>query len=194
MFFEQPIIFLNGSMIVAIDLYLDPQFPLYLKLGLPYYKIKWMQPKSLPVDIMKAMYFQHLNPPSTPRTLLDRMIETGKMLAYLDAVLPATEDEFKISYTPEQLKWAQNNETDIWAFLVSNKMLYSTDYQSQTKLIQDGPFTTGFSNDSPPRLGVYMGWQIVNAYLKNNPEVTMEQLINNTDAQDILQRSGYKPS
>jgi hypothetical protein len=71
--------------------------------------------------------------------------------------------------------------------------LYSKDYQTQTKLIQDGPFTTGFGNESPSRLGVFIGWEIVVAYLKNNPDVTLEEVLKMTDSQKLLQNSGYKP-
>ncbi len=193
MYFEMPIIIQNSALIVAIDLYLGKSFPLYLKLGLPYYKIKWMEPESLPVDVMKALYFQNLAPAYTPKTLLDRMIDGGKLLAYLDAIFPHLEDEYKISYDSDKLKWANENEKNIWGFLISNKVLYSTDYQTQTKLIQDAPFTTGFSNESPARLGVFIGWKIVTEYMINNPDVSVEEMIRNVDSQKILQDSGYKP-
>ncbi len=121
------------------------------------------------------------------------MIDEGKMLAYLDAVLPDVSDSVKIKYTANQLSWANNNEKDVWAFLVGNELLYETDYQMQTKLLQDGPFTAGFGNNSPPRLGAYIGWQIVLAYLNQNPDVSLQQMINETDSQKILQESRYKP-
>ena len=76
---------------------------------------------------------------------------------------------------------------------MGNKLLYTKDHQTQTKLIQDAPFTTGFGNESPSRLGVFIGWEIVLAYLNNNPDVSLEELIMMTDSQKILQQSGYKP-
>ncbi|MEJ2594005.1 MAG: hypothetical protein P8100_02490 [bacterium] len=193
LYFEMPIIIQGDQLIVGIDLYLGSDFPLYRKLGLPFYKIRWMEPESLPVDVMKALFHHHLAPEYSQKTLLDRMIDGGKLLVYLDAVFPSVADEFKISYTPEQLYWANENEQHIWAFLVSNQMLYTTDYQTITKLIQDGPFTTGFSNESPARLGIFIGWKIVLSYLNNNPGVSLEELFRNVDSQDILQNSGYKP-
>jgi hypothetical protein len=193
MYFEQPIWIMDSIMVVAIDLYLGSDFPLYAKLGLPYYKVMWMQPQSLPVDVMKAMYFDKVAPAYRPQTLLDRMVDAGKLLVFLDAMFPELPDELKISYTSPQLEWAKQNEEHVWAFLVSNNLLYSKDYQTQTKLIQDGPFTTGFGNESPSRLGVFIGWEIVVAYLKNNPDVTLEEVLKMTDSQKLLQNSGYKP-
>jgi hypothetical protein len=73
-------------------------------------------------------------------------------------------------------------------------LLYNTDYQIQTKLIQDGPFTAGFSSESPARLGIFIGWKIVINYLQNNPKVSLFELIQMKDSQRILQESAYKPS
>lgn len=192
-FYEQPIVLQNNSMAIAIDLYLGSNYPIYQRLGLPYYKIKWMRPESIAVDVMKAMYFNSIAPVYRPQTLLDRMIDGGKLLAYLDAVSPESPDEIKISYSTQQLNWANQNEKNIWAFLIKNELLYRKDYQTQTKLIQDGPFTTGFGNESPSRLGIFIGWKIVLAYLNSHPDESLADVIKMTDSQKLLQQSGYKP-
>lgn len=193
MYFEKPVMQTDSALVVALDVYLGSSFPLYQQLGLPFYKVRCMEPSNLPVDVMKTLYFNELAPHSKQRTLLDRMIESGKLLLYLDAVLPDTPDSLKICYTGKKLEWARQNEENVWAFLVGNKLLYSTDYKTQVKLIQDGPFTTGFSNQSPSRLGVFIGWQIVKSYASRHPEVSLEQFLQMTDSQKILQKSGYKP-
>lgn len=193
LYFEMPVFKSDTSMIIALDIYLGKDFYLYKKLGLPFYKVRCMTPENLPVDVMKTLYLTDLAKTFKKKTLLDHMVEGGKMLAYLDAVLPATPDSIKICYSADKLQWVVDNEKRIWAFLIENDLLYSTDYQTHTKLIQDGPFTTGFSNKSPSRIGTYIGWLIVNEFLKNNPEVSLPDLISMTDSQFILQQSGYKP-
>jgi uncharacterized protein YjaZ len=40
-------------------------------------------------------------------------------------------------------------------------------------------------------VGAYIGWQIVNSYMKNN-EVSLQQLLQ-TNAQEIFEKSKYKP-
>jgi hypothetical protein len=193
LYFEQPVLQADSAVIIALDIYLGSDFPLYQQLGLPFYKVRCMEPDNLPVDVMKSLYFKELAPAFKQRTLLDRMLESAKLLVYLDAVMPATPDSLKICYTQKKLEWAYQNEKNVWAFLVGNKLLYSTDYKTQTKLIQDGPFTTGFSNESPSRLGVFIGWQILNSYALRHPEVSLMELLQMTDSQNILQQSGYKP-
>lgn len=193
LYYEKPVMQTDKELVVALDVYLGSGFPLYQQLGLPFYKVRCMEPENLPVDVMKTLYFNELEPNNKQRTLLDRMIGSAKVLLYLDAVLPTTPDSLKIGYTADKLDWAQKNEEHVWAFLVGNQLLYTTDYQTQTKLIQDGPFTTGFSNKSPSRLGIYIGWQIVKSYVNRHPDVSLKQLLQMTDSQKILQESGYKP-
>lgn len=193
LYYEAPVFKTEAALVVALDVYLGGDFPLYQQLGLPFYKIRRMDAAHLPIDVMKELYFSDIAVNYKQRTLLDRMIESGKMLYFLDAVMPNTPDSLKIGYTTNKLEWARLNEESVWAFLVGNELLYSTDYKTQTKLIQDGPFTTGFSDESPSRLGVFIGWQIVRSYMNQHDDTSLQQLLLTTDAQKILQRSAYKP-
>ena len=192
-YYESPVMKKDTVLIIALDDYLGADFPLYRALGLPVYRVRCMQPDYIPVDVMKALYFDELAVPSRMKTLLDRMIYEGKLMVFLDAVLPDTPDTVKICYTGKKMEWARDHEKELWGFIVENKLLYSTDYQMISKLMQDGPFTNGFGKQSPARLGVFMGWQIVRRFMINNPGVTPEQLFKMTDSQTILQRSRYKP-
>lgn len=193
MYYEMPVWKGDSVILVALDVYLGQDFPLYRQLGLPLFRIRNMEPEFLVTDIMRAIYFDEISPEYKRKTLLDRMVDEGKMLVFLDAVLPHIPDSIKIQYTTDQINWANKNEEHVWAFLVGNNLLYSTDYQMQTKLLQEGPFTTGFGNDSPARLGAYIGWQIVTDYMVKNPDVLLTQMLNETDSQKILQTSAYKP-
>ncbi|NOR88304.1 MAG: hypothetical protein GQ527_11915 [Bacteroidales bacterium] len=60
------------------------------------------------------------------------------------------------------------------------------------KFINDAPFTAVLGDDSAPRTGIWLGYQIVYSYMKNS-EVDLMDLLKNTDAQQILQQSSYKP-
>ena len=192
-YYESPVMKKDTVVIIALDDYLGADFPLYRALGIPMYRVRCMQPDDIPVDVMKALYYDELAAGSKMKTLLDRMIFEGKVLVYLDAVLPDTPDTLKICYTGKKLQWAHEHEKELWGFIVENKLLYSADFQMISKLMQDGPFTNGFGHQSPARLGVFMGWQIVRKFMINNPDVTPEQLIGMTDSQTILEKSRYKP-
>lgn len=191
--FENPIWIQDSVMVIALDVYLGGDFEPYTGLGLPKYIISCMRSENLVVDVMKYFYHQNLFSRTMQKTLLDRMIAGGKMLYFLDRIMPETADSVKICYTQKQLNWAIEHEKSVWAFIIENDLLYSTDYQSQTKLIKDGPFTTGLSRQSPARLGIWLGWQIVSDYMKNNPETNLQELFKINDSQQLLHKSAYKP-
>ncbi len=191
--YESPIIFADSVLLIGLDNYLGENFKPYREFGLPLYITKRMQAAFISTACMKAIAASKLADHPPARTLLDEMILAGKRLYFTDAMLPGIQDTLKIAYTEKQLNWCIENESNTWAFLVENALLYSADFQTTKKFMQDGPFTTGFGNDSSPRIGEWLGWQIVRKYMNNNPEVSLDSLLTHTNAQQILKKSGYKP-
>ena len=47
--------------------------------------------------------------------------------------------------------------------------------------------------ESPGRIGWWVGWKLVDSYMKSNPDVTINQLFLERDCKKILTLSGYKP-
>ena len=72
-------------------------------------------------------------------------------------------------------------------------MLYSKETASIIKFMGESPFIQGFPEGSPGRVGHYVGWQIVKAYMEKNPNTTIQELMQEQDAQRILTKSKYKP-
>jgi hypothetical protein len=72
-------------------------------------------------------------------------------------------------------------------------MLFSVDQNQIMKFLSDGPTTNGFPKESPGAIGQWLGWKIVEAYVKNNPAITPEQLMKEQDYKKILHDSRYKP-
>ena len=193
LYYEKPVIYNDPVLIIALDVYLGPDFPVYRTLGLPYYIIRRMTSEKIAIDVMMEIYRNNLTPQTKQKTLIDRMIDGGKQMYYLDAVLPNVSDSIKIGYTSKQMDWIVNNRKNIWAFLVDNNLFYSADHKVHNNLTKDGPFTSGFSNESPPKTAVWLGWQIVRNYMDRNPDITLNELIQEKDSQKIFNKSGYKP-
>ena len=128
------------------------------------------------------------------KSLLEDMIYAGKALYFKDMVIPFKTDEEKIGYTTEQLSWAQDNESNIWRYFVENELLYSTDPKLAGRFINPAPFTKfnlELDNESPGRLGQYLGWQIVRAYMKNN-DTPLQQMLA-MEPEEIFNNSRFKP-
>lgn len=113
----------------------------------------------------------------------------------MDAVMPELPDSLKIGYTSKQIKWAENFETGIWAYFLEQNLLYETDYFKIQKFLTEAPFTPGIGdkNESAPKLAVFTGWKIVKKYMDKNPSVALRDLMTNTNSQQILEKSKYRP-
>lgn len=191
--YETPVKYSDSCLAVALDVYFGKNYSCYSELKLPQYMTKRMDRNFLVPDCLREMAMSIL-PSFTPGcTLLDRMIYEGKVLYFIDATLPEIPDTIKIGYSGEQLDWCNRNEGNIWSYLIENKLLYSTDYQSQTTFFGEGPFTSIFTKKSPARIGCYVGWQIVRNYMMNKKSATMKVLFDMSDSQQILNESGYHP-
>jgi hypothetical protein len=190
--YEYPVQFYAGDMIVALDMYLGNDFTEYRKTGLPLYKIERMNKDFLVRDCINEMYYYtYLEKPG--KNVLQKMIGEGKRLYFLDAMLPETPDNIKIGYPEQKLNWCLDNESKIWAFMIENDLIFSSDMLVIRKFFTDGPYSHSFSSESPARLGEWLGWQIVRAYMNKNQEITLQELLVEEDAQKILTNSRYKP-
>lgn len=188
-----PIRYDGDNMAISIDLYLGKNYLQYKKVQLPNYKIRNMTPERLLPDCMTEVAQLILSDIKPGNTLLDKMIYEGKVLVFMDAVIPNVPDSVKIGYTANQLVWCDKNASNIWKYFIENKLLYSSNPELTKKFIEDSPFTISFGRESAPRFGAWTGWKIVRKFMNQNSSVTLEQLFRMTDSQAILEKSGYKP-
>ena len=122
------------------------------------------------------------------------MIYFGKQLYLKDLLLPNYSDAEKMGYTPEQMKWCEENESYMWRYFIEKEMLYSDDQKLIPRFINPAPFSKFYleiDNESPGQVGAWIGWQIVRSYIKNN-DVPIADLLK-TDAKEIFVKSKYKP-
>lgn len=183
-------IYADSLVIVSLELYLGKnhkfyEFPKYLKEN--------FEERQIMPDVVSSFAFRKI-PASKDRTLLSQMIFEGKQLYAKDLLLPEYTDAEKMGYTPEQIKWCEENEEYMWRHFIENEMLYSEDPKLNTRFIAPAPFSKFYleiDNDSPGRVGAWIGWQMVRSYMKNN-NVTLPELLK-TNAKEIFEKSKYKP-
>jgi len=191
--FEQPIQYVDSVIIIALDMYLGSTCKYYKMLDQPLYMQNRYRKDFILIDCLRAMAKTMIDNSKENKKFIDYIVYEGKVLYFLDAMLPDTPDSLKIYYSPKQMEWCQTNEANIWSFIIDKKLIYSTDPAMIFKMCTDGPFTTIFSKKSPSRVGLWTGWQIVRSYMENNSKITLKEFFQNQDAQDILTKSKYKP-
>jgi hypothetical protein len=152
-----------------------------------------MRPENIVPECMRQIGISLLPGNLPERTLLDQMVLHGKVLYFLNQVLPGSPDTLIMGYTPAQQRWCMENEDKVWAMMIEKDMLFSTDPFVINRFIQDGPFTSGLPEESPAMLGRWIGLQIIRAYMKNHTGAGLDELFKLNDSQSVLSSSRYKP-
>ncbi len=186
-------IMMNSKMIgIGTDYYLGSDYPIYKSLTYSY-MLENMQPKFLPTDLVSATLFRMFRMNSSEYRLLDNMLFRGKVLYLMSVFMPDELPEAIIGYSTEQLKWSKTNEKQIWGAIIDQKHLFSTDVMLIKKYMNDAPFTAPISQESPGRLGTWIGMQIVESYMRKNTNLTLRDLMNENNYQKMLELSDYRP-
>ena len=177
---------------LSIDKYLGSDYPLYSNYFYEYQR-KDMDPERITLDLAMGFLLSEFPYTGNEEVLVNKMIYWGKIKYTLSKAYPGKEKSFIMGYTPEQLNWCVVNQSDIWKKIVGKKNLYSNDRLLIAKYTEPAPHTTPLSDDSPPQVGVWVGWQIVEQYMANNPAVTIAMLLQNGNYVEILKKSRYRP-
>lgn len=189
--YNDRIIFADSLLFIGLDNYLGPEHKYYG--GFQRYIAKALDRKYIPSDIASA-FAKKVVPRPRDRTFLSRMIYFGKELYLKDKLIPFATDGEKIGYTEDEMNWAINNEEPIWRNFVEQEHLYSTDNGLNPRFLDQAPFSKfglELDNESPGRLGRYIGWQIVRAFIQKN-DISLKQMLT-MPAEEIFKKSNYKP-
>ena len=177
--------------LIAIDNYLGSDHMFYGNIQ-KYIRQNFEAPQI--VSDLAAEYAQQQIYQPSRKSLLDENVYFGKILYFKDVMIPFKSDAEKIGYTQEELDWAIENEPNIWQFFVERELLFETDPKLAGRFINPAPFTKfnlELDAESPGRLGQYIGWQIVKAYMENNDADFNDML--QMDATKLFNKSKFKP-
>ena len=188
------VLLVNDDILIHLDMYLGADCKWYSKIpNIPKYISERFDKKYLSTDCFKkALVYRHL-PDKKNVTLLDYLIEEGKKLYFTELMFPNTPERDIIGYSEEKFQWAETYQYDVWNYMINREELFSKNDKTLIAYIEESPFTKVFQKNSPGRLGAFIGWKLIKSYMKNNPDITLDQLMNQVDAKDILNRSRYKP-
>ncbi|WP_449421131.1 gliding motility lipoprotein GldB [Psychroflexus sediminis] len=190
--YRQKLVLTEDALLISLDNYLGNQHKFYQ--GLSEYIAFQQDVKFLISDIASVFAKQKISPERS-RTFLSDMIYYGKILYLKDFLMPFESNAAKIYYSEDQLKWAKANETQIWSFFVENELIYSTDIRLEDRFINLSPYSKFYlelDNESSPRIGQYIGWQIVRAYMDKYPNTSIKELLE-LESDVIFKKSKYKP-
>ncbi|MDR6966439.1 gliding motility-associated lipoprotein GldB [Flavobacterium arsenatis] len=190
--YNNKVIYTGDLLLISMELYLGKDHE-YYQSEFPAYIRQNFEKQQLMPDIVSAFTTGKIAEP-TNKNLLSQMIYAGKELYIKDLLLPKVSDADKIGYTPEQITWCEENEEYMWRYFVEGNLLYDSDSKLGNRFINKAPFSKFYleiDNESPGRIGTWVGWQIVRSFIKKN-DVSLEQFLQ-MDAVEIFNKSKYKP-
>lgn len=189
---EGRVFYVDTLALISLDCYLGKDHRYYVDFH-EFKKIEFESNQIIPNLVSSFCYGKIATP--TDRTLLSTMIYYGKELYCKDKLIPDYSDAAKIGYTDLQLQFCQENEYYMWSNLVENKLLFDANPKNEQRFINPAPFSKFYleiDNQTPGRVGQWLGWQIVKSYMENNEATSLDELFK-LDANTIFENSKYKP-
>ncbi|HUW92349.1 MAG TPA: hypothetical protein VMV74_04225 [Bacteroidales bacterium] len=194
--FNNSIIIDDSLLMISLDRYLGADSRYYPSLGIYKYQSRKMTPAYTVSDCMYAWAsteWDFGDMEYGTRTLLNTMMHEAKLLYFTRSMMPSVPDTILFGFRQSQLDFCKKNEAMIWEYLVSKDLLFSTDGFLIRKFTGEAPFTSYFTEESPGRAVVWTGYRIIEKYMRNNPRVTLPELMKMTNFQAVLSGARYNP-
>jgi hypothetical protein len=192
--FNQSAVSDENLLAIGLDKYLGRNEEFYKELGGLYdYTLINMHKDKILSDCMRLWAETEFKFNDSVNNLINNMIYEGKLMYFVNTMLPYQPDTLKWGFTEPQMRFCRNNEKQMWTYIIENKLVFNTDKFRINQFIREGPFTKDFTRESPARAAVWLGYNIVSAYMSKNKKLNLGDLMYENDYMKILNESGYNP-
>ncbi|MAO32469.1 MAG: hypothetical protein CL824_03090 [Crocinitomicaceae bacterium] len=174
---------------ISLECYLDNKSKVIKELPVkdfPQYYIEELNQKYMVRDVIQEWVSKKILLHNDHLQFAEKMIYWGKVLYLINASIPDADLSLICRYSPNDFKWAEDKESDIWKHIIDQKMLYKRNDLTDKGWFSEAPFTSGLPNESPQRLGQYIGYKMVLSYMAVNPNIALKELIK-VSYTDIMQ-------
>ena len=190
--FSQNVVVTDSILSLSADKYLGANYPLYQNYFYDYQR-QLMSPDRMVPDYLLGFMMANLPFKGDEDVFLDRMLYEGKLRYFLSKLLPDRQDREYVGYDKNQYEWCVQHESLIWKTILEKRHLFTADYLTTNGYMKDAPHTASLPDESPGRVGVWLGYRIISAYMKQKPRTDWKDLMENVDYKEILKQSKYKP-
>jgi hypothetical protein len=125
-------------------------------------------------------------------TMLAEMLFHGKSYEFVLNVMPTIADTLVMGYTNRQMDETWESQDLVYAHFIDNQLFYEKNPFKKDKYLIERPSTNEVGPACPGRIGQWLGSRIIEKYRTENPKVTLQELMNNTNAREIFEQSKYR--
>lgn len=158
----------------------------------PQYISRRFEPEYIAPNCVNAIAEDIFPDSSDGRPLIEQMVTKGRYWWLAGKLMPDAPDSITTGYTQAQLNWCASNEVAVWNFFLQATDLYTVDPDIIKNYIGEGPKTLGMPDGSPGNIGAWVGWRIVQKYVREHNGISPEELMH-IPARTIFEESKYKP-
>jgi len=194
--FNRSIIIGDSALGISLDRYLGRNCEYYPRLQIYRYLSDRMNSYDIVPDCLYAWGLTEWPYDSvgySADNVISEIVHEGKLKYFERCMLPEADDSILFGFNASQMKFCRNNEKQMWEYMIKNDLLFSTDQMVIRKFTGDAPFTSYFTNESPGRAAVWIGFRIIESYMMRNSNTDLGKLMTNPDFQGILSAAKYNP-
>lgn len=184
----------DSLIIIGLDYYLGPDSK-YRPINAYNYILQRYAPEYIVPSIMLLYGIspRYNSTDISDKTILADMVAYGKSFYFAKHMMPCTPDSVIIWYNAEEMNGVRENADVVWSHFVQNQILFETSHEVKRKYIEERPKTYDIGEKAPGRIGTWLGWEIVRAYMRKNPDLKLSELMMQRDSKKIFKESKYKP-
>lgn len=191
--FNYGVVTYDNNIGIGLENFLGENSKYYKYLGDPTYLRFQKQKRFILSNVMEVWFNEYFQEYLFDKDLLSQVVHKGKMMYFLDKMLPKLNMEDKFRFTVEQMAWVEENEASIWEYFIEEDLLFSKKEIEFRSFLNYAPFAKGMPNEAPGRVAFFIGYKMVSDYMKNN-KIDIEELMYLTDSREFLHNSKYKPT
>ena len=177
--------------VISLDCFLGDEAK--WKPQLPDYMLYTYHPTYIASKIIAALSFYFNTSDKDDNTLLNDMLYQGKAYYFTKMLLPHVSETILLGYTPTQMEDTTENKRIVWQHFIDNELLYTTNHIKKKKYLSPRPFTAEIGTGCPGNIGGWLGFEIIKKYMKHHTEITLPELMQDTNSQLIFKQAKYKP-
>lgn len=188
---QNRVVVTDSMWLIALDHYLGPDHEYYKTF--PHYVKQDLDARYILTDFSAALVAP-LVALDNNGYFLDKMVYEGKKVLLQSLVWPHATEAQHLKYTEAQYQWAVENEAQVWRYFLEREYLYSTDTDLEYRFLFPAPFSKFqlvLDRESSPRIGQFIGFQMVKAYYEKHDKNLLKLL--EVSAIDLLREASYKP-
>ena len=188
---NQNVVVTDSLLSISADKYLGADYALYEEFFYDYER-QMMSPDRIVPDYLLGFLMANFPIEGIEEMLLDRILYEGKLRYILSKILPERNEWEYVGYTKEQYAWCMKHQSRIWKTILEQKHLYTSNYFLVSQYLNPAPYTAFLPAESPGRVGMWVGYRIIASLMKHHPEISLPELMEMRDAQELLKLSRYK--